>query len=70
MRLALSTAIPLPHLADRSSLTRLLTRLVEADARHREMRRLLDLPQHRLADMGLTRPAPLRAPSLPQADWR
>ena len=44
---SLTSPAPLLH--------RLLGRLVEADARYREARRLEDVPEDRLRDVGLTR---------------
>jgi uncharacterized protein YjiS (DUF1127 family) len=41
--------------AQGSILRRLLARLVEADARYREKRRIEALPDERLRDIGLTR---------------
>ena len=68
MRLALATTL-FDLVSPAASLPRhLLERLVEADARHREARRFEDLPEERLRDMGLTRPAGLRRPE-PREPW-
>ena len=56
--LALSSALP----------GRLLNLLVGADARYREARKLEELPEERLRDMGLTRPARVAQTSF-REDW-
>lgn len=59
------TARPFTGTSQTTLLSRLLQRIVQADARHRQMRRLRDLPPERRRDIGLD-PAPgADAPVLP-----
>ncbi len=53
MRSAHSTTLTTVPLSSASLIRRLVIRLVEADVRYRQARRLESLPEHLLRDMGL-----------------
>ena len=53
MRSAHSTMLTTAPLSSASLVRRLMIRLVEADVRYRQARRLESLPEHLLRDLGL-----------------
>ena len=56
MSLTLTNIVSVPSFRITSFAELLFSALCDADARHRQQRRLEDLPEYRLRDMGLKRP--------------